>query len=33
VHEIRERNGTAVTQKIQTVFIDDLDGSEDVTGQ
>jgi Lsr2 len=28
VHEIRDGNGTAVAQKIQTVLIDDLDGRE-----
>jgi hypothetical protein len=28
VHEINERNGIAVAQKIKTLFVDDLDGSE-----
>ena len=28
VPEISERNGAAVAQKIQTLFVDDLDGSE-----
>ncbi len=28
VYEISERNGASVAQKIQTLFIDDLDGSE-----
>jgi hypothetical protein len=28
VPEISERHGAAVAQKIQTLFVDDLDGSE-----
>jgi hypothetical protein len=28
IHQINEKNGAAMAQKVQTLFVDDLDGSE-----